>query len=188
MKKFFDDNIWWHWYNYWQLERQSWRLDIWDTDYNSDNWEPDIMTIIVTWQSIVTLDSIRNSCDVCTPSVKLCTILKSFTNTIIKVWESKDCRKQCCFIFSHLRINICCRHPRYSISGQQWSPWWNAICDFGISLGSGGRWWCGWCSNSRDISNLAANKMGQPVISGQNCKKEARWGKYNYLILSSWTL
>ena len=35
--------------------------DIWDTDYNSDNWEPEFMTI---WQLIVTLDSIRNSCDV----------------------------------------------------------------------------------------------------------------------------
>ena len=38
--------------------------DIWDTDYSSDNWEPEIMTIFVTWQLIVTLDSIRNSCDV----------------------------------------------------------------------------------------------------------------------------
>ena len=36
----------------------------WDTDYNSDNWEPEFMTIIVTWQLRVTLDSIRNSCDV----------------------------------------------------------------------------------------------------------------------------
>ena len=38
--------------------------DIWDTDYNYDNWEPDFMTIFVTWQLRVTLDSIRNSCDV----------------------------------------------------------------------------------------------------------------------------
>ena len=38
--------------------------DIWDTNYNSDNWEPEFMTIFVTWQLIVTLDSIRNSCDV----------------------------------------------------------------------------------------------------------------------------
>ena len=38
--------------------------DIWDTDYNTDNWEPGFMTIFVTWQLIVTLDSIRNSCDV----------------------------------------------------------------------------------------------------------------------------
>ena len=36
----------------------------WDTDYNSYNWELGFMTIFVTWQSIVTLDSIRNSCDV----------------------------------------------------------------------------------------------------------------------------
>ena len=38
--------------------------DIWDIDYNSDNWEPEFMTIFVAWQLIVTLDSIRNSCDV----------------------------------------------------------------------------------------------------------------------------
>ena len=38
--------------------------DIWDTDYNSDNWEPEFMTIFVVWQLRVTLDSIRNSCDV----------------------------------------------------------------------------------------------------------------------------
>ena len=29
-----------------------------------DNWEPEFMTIFFIWQSIVTLDSIRNSCDV----------------------------------------------------------------------------------------------------------------------------
>ena len=39
-------------------------FDIWDTDYNSDNWEPEFMTIFVTSQLIVILDSIRNSCDV----------------------------------------------------------------------------------------------------------------------------
>ena len=38
--------------------------DIWDTDYISDNWELDFLTIFVTWQLRVTLDSIRNSCDV----------------------------------------------------------------------------------------------------------------------------
>ena len=45
--------------------------DIWDTDYNSDNWEPEFMTIFVIWQLIVTLDSIRNFCDVFwNPSLK----------------------------------------------------------------------------------------------------------------------
>ena len=39
--------------------------NIWDTNYNSDNWEPEFMTIFVVWQLRVTLDSIRNSCDVC---------------------------------------------------------------------------------------------------------------------------
>ena len=38
--------------------------DIWDTDYSSDNWEPEFMTIFGTWQLIVTLDSIRISCNV----------------------------------------------------------------------------------------------------------------------------
>ena len=37
---------------------------IWEIDYNSDNWEPEFMTIFVTWHLRVTLDSIRNSCDV----------------------------------------------------------------------------------------------------------------------------
>ena len=30
----------------------------------SDSWEPEFTTVIVTWQLRVTLDSIRNSCDV----------------------------------------------------------------------------------------------------------------------------
>ena len=38
--------------------------DIWDTDYNCDNWKTEFITIYVTWQLRVTLDSIRNSCDV----------------------------------------------------------------------------------------------------------------------------
>ena len=38
--------------------------DNWDTDYNPYNWESEFMTIFVTWQSRVTVDSIRNSCDV----------------------------------------------------------------------------------------------------------------------------
>ena len=42
--------------------------DNWDTDYNSYNWEPEFMTIFGTWQLILTLDSIRNSCDVLKPS------------------------------------------------------------------------------------------------------------------------
>ena len=45
--------------------------DIWDTDNNSDNWEPEFMKIFVAWQLIVTLDSIRNSCDVLDTQVSL---------------------------------------------------------------------------------------------------------------------
>ena len=38
--------------------------DNWDTDYNSYNWESEFITIFLTWQLGVTVDSIRNSCDV----------------------------------------------------------------------------------------------------------------------------
>ena len=54
----------------WQRRRQrQWEIhletcDLWDTVYISDNWEPGFMTIFVIWQLIVTLDSLRNSCDV----------------------------------------------------------------------------------------------------------------------------
>ena len=54
--------------------------DICNTDYNSDNWEPAFMTIFVIWQLIVTLDSIRNSCDV---YMKVFAIQKSFSSKII---------------------------------------------------------------------------------------------------------
>ena len=37
---------------------------LWDIDYNFDNLEPEFMTIFVTWQLRVTLESIRNSCNV----------------------------------------------------------------------------------------------------------------------------
>ena len=40
--------------------------DIWDTDYSSDNREPEFKTIFVNWPLRVTLDNISNSCDVCT--------------------------------------------------------------------------------------------------------------------------
>ena len=32
--------------------------------YNSDNWEPELMTVFVTWKLRVTLDRICNSCNV----------------------------------------------------------------------------------------------------------------------------
>ena len=57
------DNFW----QFWTTTNKKTILktcDIWDTDYNSDNWEPEFMTIFVTWHARVTLDSIRNSCDV----------------------------------------------------------------------------------------------------------------------------
>ncbi len=57
--------------------------DNWDTDYNSYNWEPKFMTIFVTWQSRVTVDSIRNSCDVYFWGVDYCLLLLLFITIII---------------------------------------------------------------------------------------------------------
>ena len=55
-------------YDLWHIWPEWWgqlvNCDIWDTDYNLENWEPEFMTIFVTWQLRATLDSIRNSCDV----------------------------------------------------------------------------------------------------------------------------
>ena len=38
--------------------------DILDTDYNYENWASEFMTIFLTWQIKVTLDSICNFCNV----------------------------------------------------------------------------------------------------------------------------
>ena len=65
-------SCWYNYDNYWnflkifttksqQHEQRQWQRQSWD---NSDNWETEFMTIFVIWQLIVTLDSIRNSCDV----------------------------------------------------------------------------------------------------------------------------
>ena len=79
--------------------------DIWDTDYNTDNWEPGFMTIFVTWQLIVTLDSIRNSCDVFRIRF-LCPVQQGrevrhtqvFSNCFF-FWQERT--KQHCFLFCH---------------------------------------------------------------------------------------
>ena len=57
-----------------------------DTDYKSDNWEPEFMTVFVTWQSRVTLDSIRNSCDV----YELSELWGGLTSLNIMVFQSFD--------------------------------------------------------------------------------------------------
>ena len=41
---------WDNWDNFWQFWKDSpWDIDIWDTDYSSDNWKPEFMTIFVTF-------------------------------------------------------------------------------------------------------------------------------------------
>ena len=63
---------------------------IWDTDYNSDNWDPEFITIFVAWQLRVTLDSIRNSCDVLGPFLYLSgTFSRYFHKNAAKRTKSK---------------------------------------------------------------------------------------------------
>ena len=52
--------------------------DLWDTDHNSDNWEPEYMTTFVTWQLRLTLDSICNSCYVYFVSPFFCRFVKLY--------------------------------------------------------------------------------------------------------------
>ena len=70
--------------------------DIWDTDYNSDNWEPEFMTIFVTWQLRVTLDSICNSCNVFNHILLVVVLpdkLKEFVKNVIWPWHQRlGCR------------------------------------------------------------------------------------------------
>ena len=62
----------------------------------SDNWEPGLMTIFVTWQLIVTLDSIRNSCDV----LRICKRCEWQNNIIsASLFNYLLCWKKCKFIF-----------------------------------------------------------------------------------------
>ena len=61
---YFDNLTIWQFRQFWQFWQSLMTCDIWETDYNSDNWDPEFITIFVAWQLRVTLDSIRNSCDV----------------------------------------------------------------------------------------------------------------------------
>ena len=78
------------WKIFWCLDTPR-TCDIWDTDYNSDNWEPEFMTIFVIWQIIVTLDSIRNSCDVFLPISSSLFALPSF----YEYFPSASCTSLC---------------------------------------------------------------------------------------------
>ena len=61
---------------------------LWDIDYNSDNWELEFMTIFVIWQLIVTLDSIRSSCDVLLTELNLSVSLAGLAAFLIFLPES----------------------------------------------------------------------------------------------------
>ena len=86
------------------------KIDIWDTDYNSDNWEPEFMTICMTWLLRVTLDSIRNSCDVFT----MCNEIRELNSRELQnqktfLWDIRcltfciiSCRLYLCILFLYL--------------------------------------------------------------------------------------
>ena len=91
-------NFWqfWQFWPFGQLRWQSWRLD---TDWKSDNWEPEFMTIFVTWQLRVTLDSIRNSCDVFKLFFILAfTVLFNFVSILDWMMRGWSCLSHLCII------------------------------------------------------------------------------------------
>ena len=100
--------------------------DNWDTDYNSYNWEPKFMTIFVTWQSRVTVDSIRNSCDVlipnCTVPMRFCQwriVIWVFGTFALILWPSKYFRQIYLSFYPH--PNISDRFPSHFIFvGTKW--------------------------------------------------------------------
>ena len=96
--------IWQFWHLGCSLMEQS-TCDICDTDYISDNWEPGFMTIFVTWQLIVTLDSIRNSCNVyfrynSNDENHACYLLNSDVNTF------EDAEAFCVSLGGHLASSL----------------------------------------------------------------------------------
>ena len=52
----------------------TWLVNLCEIVDISESWYPEFMTIIVTWQLRVTLDSIRNSCDVFKPLAFACQV------------------------------------------------------------------------------------------------------------------
>ena len=49
----------------------TWLVSLCEIVDNTDSWEPEFMTIIVTWQLKVTLDSIHNSCNISTTKTQI---------------------------------------------------------------------------------------------------------------------
>ena len=130
--------------------------NIWDTDYNSDNWEPEFMTIFVTWQLIVTLDSIRNSCDVI-----------HIDSTNYRHKHRKNCK--------------CCPAWLLIVRSQRWSELRFSIVRILISVSNvtslqdclfnceNGKSNCLNCENCRQLSSI--------VKKCQNCKQMLKLSK-----------
>ena len=106
--------------------------DIWDTDYNSDNWEPEVMTIFVTWQLIVTLDSIRNSCDVLENGHHLSNQPQNCEMSInsVKLWSSNSKTTFKCsarYFLGHLWKNRMMLQLWLLMDERKCFPMWNTI-------------------------------------------------------------
>ena len=101
------DNCFCHFDNWKDNPGDLWHLRHW---LHSDNWEPEFMTIIVIWQLIVTLDSIRNSCDVFT----MCNEIRELNSRELQnqktfLWDIRcltfciiSCRLYLCILFLYL--------------------------------------------------------------------------------------
>ena len=71
--------------------------DIWDTDYHTG-----LMTVFVSWQLIVALDSIRNSCDVftmCNEIRELNSKIRKHFFEILDVWHFVSYHAGCICVF-----------------------------------------------------------------------------------------
>ena len=96
--------------------------DIWDTDYNSDNWEPELLTTFVTSQLRVTLDSIRNSCNVSSMSAShigknMILMLPLWSMYLQQFWPWKGTWIQRVEYWSKTNECVC-----------SWEKWWVFVC------------------------------------------------------------
>ena len=98
--------------------------DIWDTDYNFYKWEPEFVTIFVTWQSRVTLDSIRNSCDVLKRKhMQYQKFANSHMHNILQIVH----KKHTLFTITILHCSVCKNFFFFTISFFAQKMVWNCV-------------------------------------------------------------
>ena len=115
--------------------------DFWDTDYSSDNWEHEFMTIFVTW-SRNTLDSIRNSCNVFITSLKKWSVKDSLSIEDKHPSTRIGCKLAIADFLFYCSSNSCCTLERKLFNCSQPSfqiiimPFSNDISNFQIMFTS----------------------------------------------------